>query len=426
MSAWMKRHSSRDTSPRVFEAVRKAADEAKRSATAVRDGISSSVEGISHGVRDSVEGLSHGFEHLGPFSPGPAPRNPAQFSRSVRSPGRDRIETISSTSSTFITAGGIELNVEEFVPPSGLGVATLIHYHGICESAETVAVQRVAHAACQAGWRCLVLEFEGHGLSSGQRAVLGSFSRVVAQAVEHVKWEQSEGMSCFALSGHSFGGAVALYVAEHFAPGPGLLGVALVSPAVGCNDSALPSTPVVGALRMVSHMTPGLASNSTPLEDPTHYAHPPNSTRNYAGHWPLATSRMLYDLTTDRVVRDLARRKFELQTGRSFTMGLSHPLLVVGASDDPLVPYSALEDIVKVATAPNTRLVPVDTRKEGVACNEPGPHKFGAPSHHRPGLASPTRSPPPPSHSGSAAAPPPSPCPHRHCSYPQASFSTTS
>jgi alpha-beta hydrolase superfamily lysophospholipase len=216
----------------------------------------------------------------------------------------------------------------------------LYFFHGIMESAETVTVQRLAAHASTSGWRLVVLEHEGHGLSSGPRGVCGDIERLVRHATEFVHASQCEGPGRFALCGHSAGATVAMYAADALActeelrTGSHLLGAALVAPAVGANPDMVPRALVVAALRVVAWVAPNARPPVTPIEDPSHYAMPPDSTRNFAGRWPLATARMLLDLGP-QVASDRAN-------GR---LVLDFPLLVVAGKGDRVVPLAAVEAV---------------------------------------------------------------------------------
>ena len=113
-----------------------------------------------------------------------------------------------STPVAFTTSDGTRLNCEHFGSSHG---PLLVHIHGVCESAETLTVQRLAGAATD-DWNLHVLELEGHGLSVGPRAVCPSFDRLVSHVIEFVDAQtanQGAARKPWAICGHSLGGTVA-------------------------------------------------------------------------------------------------------------------------------------------------------------------------------------------------------------------------
>jgi len=255
-----------------------------------------------------------------------------------------------SGSDTFTTSDGAGLHYETWEPRAPVDLDSgsaqrppcIYFFHGICESAETVTVQRLAARARIEGWRLVVLEHEGHGLSSGARAVCGDFTRLVAHAREFVHASQCTGPCRFAICGHSAGGSVAVYVADalrsthgvNMCTGSTLLGAALLAPAVGANPDMVPPRLMVAALRVLAWVAPGVRPPVTPVEDPSHYAMPLDSTRNFSGRWPLATARMLLDLGPQVA--------FDRKHGG---LGICFPVLVVAGKSDHVVPMAAIEAV---------------------------------------------------------------------------------
>ena len=60
------------------------------------------------------------------------------------------------------------------------------------------------------------------------------------------------------------------------------------------------------------------------MEHPDHYAMPKTSTRNFRGHWPLSTSKMLLDLTSTRVAGDVASGALKLDVFPLLVLHLQH------------------------------------------------------------------------------------------------------
>jgi len=213
-----------------------------------------------------------------------------------------------------------------------------------------------------------VIELEGHGLSEGPRAVCGDFDRsapswprgparaaptaarrLVHQTVAVVAHIRAAHAGRWALCGSSLGAAVCAYVAESIDDAADFVGLVLLAPAVGVEARVLPGLAVRSALRFLSAVAPAAVLPLTPSEDPTRYNYPPGSTRNYSGHWPLATSRMLLDLTSGQVEEDQAASRLLLR----------RPLLVVSGTKDHIVPFQQVEAFFGRATAADKELLRV-------------------------------------------------------------------
>ena len=255
----------------------------------------------------------------------------------------------------FGKSGGTTLNVEWFgsnedsAEDSDSSWPILCFVHGVCESAETWTVQHLAVACREKQWRLSVLELEGHGLSSGKRSVCGDFDILVDQVEAFVRHALSI-QDCneavpFALCGASLGGALAAYAADNIAKSMNqeplfqrFLGVALFCPAVAVAPEAIPPYPIVFALRLLSLVAPSTGI-LTPTEDPSHFACPPSSTRNFSGRWPLATSKMLLDVTSTKVLMD---QRIHL----TLTMETVPSLLVIAGNKDEIIPVDLIREFV--------------------------------------------------------------------------------
>ena len=255
------------------------------------------------------------------------------------------IDILQPSSSQRFACLGADLHAEAWEPPS-TPQGTLYHSHGVCESNHTVTVQRLARACVDGGWRLVSLEHEGHGLSSGARAVCADLGRLAEHLAAFVAKELDARPAGepWALSGHSMGAVVALYAAQLPAlrDRPARRGLALLAPAVGVDARAVPPTVVVGALRAFSWLAPASNFGMTPREDPRVYAVPADSDRNYSGFWPLATSRALLDATSGGVLEDLA----------SGALAVPDRLLVVHGRRDTVVPLKAVAAFVEAAGKP--------------------------------------------------------------------------
>ena len=265
------------------------------------------------------------------------------------------------------------LNVEVFNPEGDATWPMLLFIHGICESAETWAVQRLARTCAENKWRLFVLELEGHGLSSGGRAVCGDFDRLrshVDQFVRRCAGAPGE-TAPFALCGSSLGGVLAAYgsdgVSRRSRLGGGLedlsqrfIGASLFAPAVGVSPEAVPPLLIVYLLRILAFLAPS-AGILTPVEDPYHYACPETSTRNFCGRWPLSTSRMLLDVTSDTIRADQESGELALEIPA---------LLVFAATEDTVVPLESVQDFYSAARAVDKKLIEVPGADHGLMFEE--------------------------------------------------------
>jgi len=283
-----------------------------------------------------------------------------------------------SSQCPFKTSDGVLLNVECFGPNYGGGGGgidnihastadhsmhkrsmhnsdewpLLLYVHGVCESAETWGVQTLVQYCAKHCWRLIVLELAGHGLSENKaglgRATCPNFDDLVNHVVEFAEqmsgnFSRSRG---FAMCGCSLGGALVSFAVrgilatrrdkteqhEH----PDFYGIALLAPSLGVNPGAIPPSPVVTALKALSFFLPSHGV-LTPIEHPT-YACPPNSRRNFSGRWPLSTSSMLLDLTSNRVPNDVVSGNVQQ------TMEGLPSLFVLMGDKDEIVPLQSVLD----------------------------------------------------------------------------------
>jgi len=277
----------------------------------------------------------------------------------------------------LVTNDGTLLNIEIFEPihtnPSTSSTSTtsttslpiLLFIPGICESMETKSVQNIVSVARNYNVIVAVVELEGHGLSSGKRSVCNDFDRLLKLVLEFAKHtitklittenDTSRG-PLFFLSGSSLGGALALYASQEIAENkndyPGTFkGVVSFSPAVGVDPQAVPPTFIVNCLKMMSCIAPSATISLTPLEDPSHYNCPEDTNRNYAGHWPLCISKMLLDLTSNKVPNDLNGGKLNLRNVPSV-------LIITGANDN-VVPLSSVEACNEAIKSRNKKIISI-------------------------------------------------------------------
>ena len=301
---------------------------------------------------------------------------------------------------------GIELNVELFGGDatswtnrkndndSESDGGIVCYVHGVCESAETWTVQNLARVVCQqqpTKWRLAVLELEGHGLSSSalsssdsssnnssntnnSRGVLqvGKMDRYVQQVVQfchhiihidqilqkqkhqHDKATETKLVLC----GSSLGGVLVAYATQQMMMHRktdeerhtcNLVGSLLLSPAVGVDPKVIPSWFIVAALSLLAWILPS-EGIMTPLEDPSHYNCPSTTSRNFSGHWPLATSKLLLDITSRIVPSDIQSGTLNLVKAlATIAEKRTSPtpiITVVSGDKDPVVPIEAVRYFV--------------------------------------------------------------------------------
>ena len=278
----------------------------------------------------------------------------------------DKSLVAASSRKPLSTKDGSLLNVEIFDSNTNDDSPILLFTHGVCESAETLGVQAIVAAAKEHKVKVAVLELEGHGLSSGQRLVCGSFDRLLGHFLEFVKHSvpvlrgtassSSSSEAPFFIAGNSLGGALSIYAAEEmsknvFSYPSNFGGLATICPAVGVDKHAVPSPLIVKCLSLLSFVAPAAQLSLTPLEEPESYNCPADSERNFAGHWPLSTSKMLLDVTSSRIPYDRKNGDLPLQ-------GIKH-VLVIGAEKDHVVPIDEITAYFKQIKSSDKKLVAV-------------------------------------------------------------------
>ena len=284
------------------------------------------------------------------------PKQPLAFSSSPN--------LVKATSRLVLeTSDGAILNIELFENNSTKTSPLLFFIPGICESAETVGVQNIVTYAKQQNIRVAVLELEGHGLSSGQRSLCKDFSRLLGHVVECVCFvvtsllgngTDNESVIEYCISGTSLGGTLAIYVSEVISrllngqsckdllpkiPSSSvpqtLLGVVAITPALGVQPEALPPKWIVSALSVSAMLLPSVQPPLTPLEDPSHYNCPEDTHRNFSGHWPLGTSKMLLHLTATKAPANVI--------GQQLTLKNVSKVQVIAGGKDYIIPLQDIE-----------------------------------------------------------------------------------
>lgn len=256
-----------------------------------------------------------------------------------------------SSRNPLSTSDGTLLNIEFFTENTSEDSPILLLTHGVCESAETLGVQAFVAEAKKRSIKVAVLELEGHGLSSGREMVCGNFDRLVEHFLKSVQHSvpalRGDSNAPYFISGNSLGGVIAIYAAEEISKNKtsypsDFRGLAPIAPAIGVDPRAVPSAPIVQCLKLLSCVAPAAQVPLTPLENPTKYNCPADTERNFAGHWPLSTSKMLLDVTSNRVDSDRKNGILSLQD-------MDNVFIIAGENDTtvPIEPIASFHDEIK-------------------------------------------------------------------------------
>ncbi|OEU05940.1 hypothetical protein FRACYDRAFT_257324 [Fragilariopsis cylindrus CCMP1102] len=274
------------------------------------------------------------------------------------------------------------------------GGGILCFVHGVCESAETWTVQNLARICQKQKWKLAVLELEGHGLSFETRGLLnvGKMNRYVQQVVQFYKHvikidsiiqekqqkqkqkNQNDDIAVptkFALCGSSLGGTLAAYASQQIMEEVEeekeeeeekqhqFVGTLLISPAVGIDPKVVPSSFILSTLSILSLVIPSIGF-MTPIEDPSHYNCPSTTKRNYAGSWPLGTSKLLLDITSIIVPNDIQNGTLNLMMVRrnkkkkqQYNTVVPTTIMIISGDKDPVVPIEAVRNFVSTMMTQN-------------------------------------------------------------------------
>jgi len=253
------------------------------------------------------------------------------------------------------------LNIELFENETKDDSPILLVLHGVCASAETKCVQNIVRAAKSNSVKVAVLELEGHGLSSGQRMANGDFDRHLGHVLEFVQaavpaLRPSSATVPYYFAANSLGGVLAIYAAEKISNDRDsypfdFKGVAAIAPAVGVDKNKVPSAPITLGLSLLSFVAPSAQFPITPLEDPSSYSCPSGSKRNFSGHWPLVTSKMLLDVTTFKVKNDLENGALSLSS--------TDKVLIFGGVIDKNVPFDTIHGFFSAIRPKKKQLISV-------------------------------------------------------------------
>lgn len=126
------------------------------------------------------------------------------------------------------TRDGVTLSVREYLPGASPPNRTLVFIHGACEHGGRYAA--LAKAATSDGWRVLIPDLRGHGLSGGVRVHVRMFDEYVGD-ISHIYRHFTLAAAKTAVVGHSMG---ALVVARWLQDDPGkVVAACLMSPYFG-------------------------------------------------------------------------------------------------------------------------------------------------------------------------------------------------
>ena len=266
--------------------------------------------------------------------------------------------TQASSRHAFIADDGAILNVEVFDAGLPTSAPILLAIHGICESSETIGIQHIVSTAKDRMVKVAVLELESHGLSSGVRGLCPDFQKMlehVLQFVQHtIPALRGDSDAPYFIAGSSFGGVLCIYAAEKISTDSdsfpsNFRGVVPICPAVGVDPNVIPSMPIIQCLRLMSYIAPAAQTSFTPLEDPTHYNCPSDSQRNFSGHWLLSTSKMLLDVTSRKVPKDIKEGKLTLSSVGA--------ILLISGDDDNVVPIDSVRLFNNAVKAENSQFM---------------------------------------------------------------------
>jgi len=163
----------------------------------------------------------------------------------------------------FTSTQGAQLHYRKIVPNTK-PVAIVVFHHGIQSHSGvswiTSGGQKLSlalmidHYVTKQGMALYAMDQLGHGYSEGRRMFMSDYKENVSDLVHFTTLaasEHAEGTPLF-LTGHSFGGCLALHAAKHFqdsaATPKGFKGIVLIAPAI---EGDLPPTPVYQLLRYV-------------------------------------------------------------------------------------------------------------------------------------------------------------------------------
>ena len=144
---------------------------------------------------------------------------------------------------TVTTADGLKLFVREYVPDGPPPQRNLLFIHGASEHGGRYA--EFAQAATAAGWRVLIPDHRGHGLSGGVRVYVKRFEEYLDDVRLHCR-HFSLAPDRTAIVGHSLGGLIVAQLLE--TDGKVVSAACLLSPYFGLEVEVPPWTLFAGRI----------------------------------------------------------------------------------------------------------------------------------------------------------------------------------
>jgi acylglycerol lipase len=243
---------------------------------------------------------------------------------------KTRVASCDSTE-TVLADGGLALFCRQWNPPTG-AVATVVIVHGIGEHSGRYV--HVGKYFAEAGLRTISFDLRGHGRSPGRPVFVKRYAEL-ATDVDSVLRHFGGGPTF--LFGHSFGGQLALWTAQHFRLK--LAGLILSSPWLALAFE--PPRWQVFVARKVNRLIPG-------LRFPTGI-HPEKLSRDQAHLDSLEDLDLLHKFSTVRFYLEAANAASEI-TG---TPRVDFPVLFAYGGADEVTSCKVAEDYFARLRAPS-------------------------------------------------------------------------
>jgi alpha-beta hydrolase superfamily lysophospholipase len=144
---------------------------------------------------------------------------------------------------------GKQLHYRKFMPAGNAKPkAIVVYHHGIQAHSGAAWIKKdggklnltaqIQYYVEQEGFALYAMDLLGHGYSEGRRMFMSDYKQSVQDLVNFTKLaasQQDKDETPLFITGHSFGGALSLHVADHFQNNPapkGLKGIVLIAPAI--------------------------------------------------------------------------------------------------------------------------------------------------------------------------------------------------
>ncbi|HYY26757.1 MAG TPA: alpha/beta hydrolase [Chthoniobacterales bacterium] len=238
------------------------------------------------------------------------------------------------TSEVVNVADGVSLFCRVW-EPSGIFVATLIIVHGLGEHSGRYV--HVGKFFAESGFRTIAFDQRGHGRSAGQPVFMKEYSVLGDDVGDIVK--------CFAsgptfLFGHSFGGQVVLWSAQHLELG--INGLIVSAPWLALAHS--PPGWQVAMGRWLHAICPG-------FRFPTGI-HPGNLSHDRAHLDSLEDLDLVHPFVTVRAYREAVKAAAEILNQTR----IDHPLFLAHGDADPVTSREVAEEYFNRLRAPSKTL----------------------------------------------------------------------